>query len=205
MIERSALKRYKFGNSPNFLIRPSPVDEGLEIVKLLFHDTNVRMQNLRERTFKTTIQSVTLNLIALGGLIANKVVLTYAAKLLGSSLLISFNVVIIIYMYFKGTAFGRAKNELLIYKQELINKSPQVSEKVKLKKAGSFSFWSGSGILIVSIAVSGICTVLALWFQLTSSEQNNTIYQSLPKQLKIITHQANSSKIKIDSTFPKQR
>ena len=192
MRHQRSFGRHNFENSRSYLLPPNTINEELEVVKLLFHDTNTRMQNLRERSFKTAIQTVTLNLIALGGLIANKVALTYTAKILGSSLLASFNVAIIVYMYFKGTAFGRANAELVIYKQELLSKSSLVSGKIKLKQPGAFSFWSGSGILMLAITVSGICGVLALWFQLISAEQKEITYKTPPQQTKAVNNKSSS-------------
>lgn len=116
-----------------------------------------------ERAFSATLQCVTLNVISLGGLIAAKLTLQVDAKILGSVVLIMFNFLVCNYLYFKDVRYQIIKSQLLIIENALIEKSPSIRGKIIIKNKKRYSTLTGTGLFIIAIIISCLCTVFALW------------------------------------------
>jgi len=145
----------------------STVDRELDVLKILYEEKGRRLQFIAERSFKSTLQIITLNLLVLGGLIANKLTLSIEAKLLGSITITVFNAAMVLYIVIKGRGYIKEKSDFTTIEKALTEKSPSIIGRTYLNSSGGF--WTGSGIFAGVIIISCICTVLALWIKLVAT------------------------------------
>ena len=146
------------------IIHGNNVKPDIEILKLLYEEKGRRLQFLAERSFNSTLQIITLNVIVLGGLIANKMTLLYEAKMLGSISIAVLNLLVISYVIRKGEGYIKEKEDFKLIEKIFIENSPSITN--SLKGVNSGSFWAGTGTFVFAIFISFICTIIAVWIKL---------------------------------------
>lgn len=139
----------------------------VDILKAIYTELSAQLKFTSERSFTSTIQTITLNLVVLGGLIVNKIALSYQAKLLGSIMLVAFNASILSYIFSKGTGYAKVKKELLAVRSSLANRCSSLNVNIIQATLSKTAFFKGTGMMFLAVAISCICTICGLWLPLT--------------------------------------
>ncbi len=141
-------------------------EEQLESLKALYGAHLEGLHALRERSFATTVQSLSLNVVVLAGLIAGRIALLPIAKVLGSLVLAVFGALVCAYLIFKGRGYRKLKTALVAIERALVARSGLPAQSIGKREADACSFWTGSGIFCVAVGICTACTIAALWVPL---------------------------------------
>ncbi|RYE24196.1 MAG: hypothetical protein EOP45_06095 [Sphingobacteriaceae bacterium] len=140
--------------------------DNMDALKALYDNrTDMKKFNM-ERSFITTLQTITLNILILGAYLGSKIQLTGEAKALGSFLLLAFNTFSIIYVKNKGDSHKKLRKEIAQIEDSLLIKCPTLNDKISGSHPGPNTFLKGSGILIFGIGITCICVVASFWMPL---------------------------------------
>jgi hypothetical protein len=127
-----------------------------------------------ERSFRTTLQTLTLNVAVVAGLIgllsATKVELSMPGKSFATVLLFIFNYTIVTYLRKLGNFHKeeRAKFQLI---QKALGKLAQADfMEIPPKSDRWFLIFTGSGLFRVAVTIAAFCSVVALWIPLITPE-----------------------------------
>ncbi|MGZ5009013.1 MAG: hypothetical protein ACXWFI_14510 [Methylobacter sp.] len=141
-----------------------------DALKALYDGQIGTLKTLSERSFTVTLQALTLNLAVVAALIGSKVLLSQDGKLIGTILLLIFNVLVVAYLASKSCAHDREKHKL-VHVQNSIAKIAAVDIHFT-NNHPSFvrSFFGGSGIFISCVVLSSACAVSAFWVSLVTQD-----------------------------------
>lgn len=138
------------------------------------------LQNLHassERSFRTVLQTLTLNVAVVAGLVglvAGKVMLAAPGRWVGSMLLFVFNGVVIAYLVRQASFYVREREQFRNIRNSLLDKCPSIKSKEHEKERGiCCPVWSGSGLFCIAVVIAAFCSIAALWLPLVVSLSQN--------------------------------
>lgn len=145
----------------------------LDALKTL-HDGHLQyLSASSERQFRTVLQTLTLNVAVVAGLIgleAGKIMLSGLGKTFGSILLFVFNVLVIAYLLRQQCVYLRERQQFKKIRGALFDKCPSLKSEYSDKELCIFCpSWSGSVLFCVLVVIAAICSIGALWFPLLTS------------------------------------
>lgn len=135
------------------------------------------LQNLHassERSFRTVLQTLTLNVAVVAGLVAGKVTLAEPGRWVGSILLVVFNGVVITYLLRQASIYVREREEFRRIRKALLDKCPSITSEERGKEhCVCCPLWSGSALFCVAVVIAAICSIAALWVPLVVPSSQN--------------------------------
>lgn len=158
------------------------ISDDIEALKTLYSSKMDILKFNMERSFITTIQTITLNIVVLGAYVASKLQLTIEAKSLGSFVLIFFNTFSILYLRNKGKTHKDRRDEIAFVEDALINKCPSLIGKISGSPSKLNTFLKGSGLFIFGVSLTCICSVAAFWVPLLiveKTQNKNTVREHI--------------------------
>jgi len=160
-----------------------------DVVKTLYEGQLSTIKTISERSFSATLQTVSLNVAIVAGLVGSKVILSPSGRKIGSILVIVFNGLVTLYLISKSRAHHREKKKLI----EIQNILADLGEidVIKQKKLTILHFWKsffgGTFIFISSIIIATYCSISALRTQLIEPEtpkvSNSSIQHETPQKV----------------------
>jgi hypothetical protein len=184
-------------------ILPNEVSEekdDMDALKALYDAKNDIKKYNMERSFITTLQTITLNILILGAYIASKIQLTGEAKILGSFLILAFNFFSGIYIKNKGDTHQKLREEIARIEDALLFKCPSLKNKVFGSYPGPNSFAKGTGILIFGILITCICALASFWIPLLIDTKSQVIPKEDHLYIKILNGDKVQDTLKIRKT-----
>ena len=147
----------------------------LDALKTL-HDGHIQyLRASSERQFRTVLQTLTLNVAVVAGLIAGKVILSEPGKWFGSILLLVFNVVVVLYLLRQASVYDREREQFKTVRRALLNKCPSIKpEDHDKEQCICCPLWSGSGLFCVAVVIAAVCSIAALWVPLVASSSQSS-------------------------------
>lgn len=138
-----------------------------DALKSLYEGQLGAIKTLSERSFSTTMQALTLNVVVVAGLMAGKVKLSIDGKIIGTFLIVIFNMFVALYLVSKSRAHHREKVKFV----EVQNSLAEICDlSTVFIEHNNISFWKsflgGTGIFIFCVVVTCLCSISAIWFQL---------------------------------------
>lgn len=146
----------------------SSVSDG-EVIKVLYESRADNLKFLAERSFTTTIQAVTLNLVIVAALIASegRIEIPTDAKPVATAMLAVFNLLVIFYLVAKGLRYRRFKAQLKVIESAMIAQCSSLREKRELhskdKPYWKRMIWDGTALFCAAVLAASACSVYALW------------------------------------------
>lgn len=140
-----------------------------EVMKVLYESRADNLKFLAERSFATTIQGVTLNLLIVAALVASegRIEIPADAKPVATAMLAVFNLLVIFYLVAKGLRYRRFKAQLRVIESEMIVQCPSLRGKRELdseeKPYWKRMLWDGTALFCVVIIGASACSIYALW------------------------------------------
>ena len=176
----------------NNIMQPKPsasasTEVEVGILKEIHSDLSSQLRFTAERSFTTALQTVTLNLVVLGGLIIKNMALLPQAKWLGSIMLVSFNITIIIYLHAKGRGYYRVKKELLVIRTALMRECHSIQPDAIRTEPSKLAFFTGTGIFMLAVAIACVCAVCGFWVHLTNGQTTIKSGQAVNVSTKRVT------------------
>lgn len=146
----------------------------LDALRALHDGYLQRLHASSERQFRTVLQTLTLNVAVVVGLVgvaAKDLILSEAARWASSVLLGAFNGAVIWYLLRQGTFYVREREEFKSIRGALLDKCPSIKPQERKKDhCACFSLWSGSGLFCVAVALAALCAIAAFWIPLVASQ-----------------------------------
>ena len=148
---------------PQFKGEISSVEKDLLVMLHKSHDTNLKF--LAQRSFKTTIQAVTLNLIIVGAL--PELSFPTNARPVATAIVIIFNLLVFFYLVAKGKTYYQLKTHLKIIEAKVISQCSLLRDEPDLK-SNEVAYWKrllwdGTAIFCAVVAASCMCSLNAIW------------------------------------------
>lgn len=132
------------------------------------------LQASSERQFRTLLQTLTLNVAVVGGLVglaAGKITLSELGRWVGTALLLWFNFVVVVYLLRQGSFYAREREQFRSIRKALLTKCPSMGSVADDKKQClCWLLWSGTGSFSVAVVIAAICSIMALWMPLVASQ-----------------------------------
>lgn len=143
----------------------------VDALRTLYDGYRQTLQASSERQFRTLLQTLTLNVAVVAGLIGlamGKVVLSEPGKWVGSILLLLFNLFVVAYLLRQGSFYVRERGQFQRIRQALLERCPTVKLAGDQQRCSCCLLWSGTGLFSVSVVIAAICSIMALWMPLVA-------------------------------------
>lgn len=153
----------------------SPVskDVRVDVLKAFLDQKTAVLNNLSERSFTTSLQAITLNVIVVAAMASGKADLSMAGKWLGSIVLVAFNASIAWYLFWKAKSHHATRSQLWSIEQSMAH-AARLTQDFQGGRPTTFwqAFRKGSGVMIFGVLVAGACAVCGLWMSLSDSPKS---------------------------------
>lgn len=135
----------------------------LDALKVLYDGQHDALKLLSERSFSTTLQTLTLDVGVVAGLIGSNAALSSAGQFIAIILLTVFHAVVIGYLLAKSRAHFRARMRLNQIQYSIAIQAG-VDTLFHSDKNDSYlrSFIGGTGLFVVAVVLSGMCSIVAV-------------------------------------------
>ena len=135
----------------------------LDALMALYGAQREILKTLSERSFSTALQTLTLNVAVVAGLIGSKVNLSANGKWVATWMLLIFHILVVSYLISKSRAHHREKRKLDAV-QQAIAATGGVEAHFSSKNGPSYvrSFFGGSGIFTSAVALACACSIWAV-------------------------------------------
>ncbi len=145
-----------------------PLPQHFDALRSLYEGQLGTLRALSERSFATTLQTLTL---VVAGLVGGKINLALSGKVIGSGVLLAFNASVVIYLISKSRAHHREKTKLGGIESRLVQLAGWPHGHAA-SEGPSFwrSFLGGSGLMVLSVVLAGTCACAGLWIPLVERE-----------------------------------
>lgn len=142
----------------------------LDALKTLYGGYLENLHASSERSFRTVLQTLTLNVAVVAGLVglaAGGVTLSEWARWFGSTLLLVFNFAVIAYLWRQATFYIRERAQFKNVRKALLDKCPGIkAEPEEGARCICCPLWSGSTLFCVAVVIAASCSIAALWVPL---------------------------------------
>jgi hypothetical protein len=146
-------------------VTPAPMS--FEALKSLYDGQLGTLKVLSERSFATTLQALTLNVLVVAGLVGGKTELSVAGRLIASAVLVLFNVAITAYLVSKSRAHHREKKKLAALEGKLAELAHWPYGKATQSEPSYWkSFFGGSFLMVLAVLLGCTCATFGLWVTL---------------------------------------
>lgn len=138
----------------------------MEALKTL-HDGHLQnLHALSERPFHSVLQTVTLNVAVVAALVAGNVDLSHLGKVLSTSLLALFNLVVIGYVLRQGSLNEEERERYQHIRSSLFAKCPSLPSQVSSQKnvCQGIPLLTGTKSFCVAVASASVLSIAALWW-----------------------------------------
>lgn len=137
----------------------------VEALKVLYEGHMSALRTLSERSFSSTLQTITFNVVVVAGLVGSKVSLSTAGQVIATFLVLVFNALVVGYLLSKSFTHHREKARLVEIERELIRECGLTLQSERAEPSFKKSFIGGSGLFITSVTLACALSVAALWMQ----------------------------------------
>jgi len=146
----------------------------VDALRTLYEGYLKTLQASSERQFRTLLQTLTLNVAVVAGLIGlatGKVVLLEPGRWVGSILLFLFDLVVAAYLLRQGSFYVRERKQFQSIRKALLEKCPSVKLGTDDKEQSlCCHLWSGTVLFSVAVVIAAICSITAIWTPLVASQ-----------------------------------